>query len=180
MLFFLREGGGIRFHAVKCDEMSKCGFLFSLFIFLLRKAQNAQIAIYISAVWCYHIHSNQRRNSMESPLAQKSKSFALDIIKLCNQIKIDKRETVLVNQLMLSGASIGARVREAYCLQDKADFIKKLQDALKDCSETEYWIELLIESGTYYSDRMILEKCIEIKKMLISTIAKESEAAKAE
>ena len=87
---------------------------------------------------------------------------------------------MLVNQLMLSGASIGARVREAYCLQDRNDFIKKLQDALKDCSETEYWIELLIESGTYYSDRMILEKCIEIKKMLMSTIAKESEAAKAD
>ena len=116
----------------------------------------------------------------DSPLVEKSKSFALDIIKLCNQIKIDKRETVLVNQLMLSGASIGARVREAYCLQDKSDFVKKLQDALKDCSETEYWIELLIESGTYYSDRMILEKCIEIKKMLISTIAKESETAKPE
>ena len=139
-----------------------------------------QITIYFSVIRCYHIRSTQRRNSMESPLAQKSKSFALDIIKLCNQIKIDKRETVLVNQLMLSGASIGARVREAYCLQDKADFIKKLQDALKDCSETEYRIELLIESGTYYSDRMILEKCIEIKKMLISTIAKESETAKAE
>jgi len=116
----------------------------------------------------------------DSPLVEQSKSFALDIIKLCNQIKIDRRETVLVNQLMLSGASIGARVREAYCLQDRNDFIKKLQDALKDCSETEYWIELLIESGTYYSDRMILEKCIEIKKMLMSTIAKESEAAKAD
>ena len=109
----------------------------------------------------------------DSPLVEQSKSFALDIIKLCNQIKIDRRETVLVNQLMLSGASIGARVREAYCLQDR-------NDALKDCSETEYWIELLIESGTYYSDRMILEKCIEIKKMLMSTIAKESEAAKAD
>ena len=116
----------------------------------------------------------------DSPLVEQSKSFALDIIKLCNQIKIDRRETVLVNQLMLSGASIGARVREAYCLHDKNDFIKKLQEALKDCSETEYWIELLIESGTYYSDRMILEKCIEIKKMLMSTIAKESETAKAE
>ena len=50
----------------------------------------------------------------DSPLVEQSKSFALDIIKLCNQIKIDRRETVLVNQLMLSGASIGARVREAY------------------------------------------------------------------
>lgn len=116
----------------------------------------------------------------DSPLVEQSKSFALDIIKLCNQIKIDRRETVLVNQLMLSGASIGARVREAYCLQDRNDFIKKLQDALKDCSETEYWIELLVESGTYYSDRMILEKCIEIKKMLMSTIAKESEAGKSQ
>ena len=55
----------------------------------------------------------------DSPLVEQSKSFALDIIKLCNQIKIDRRETVLVNQLMLSGASIGARVREAYARQKR-------------------------------------------------------------
>lgn len=67
----------------------------------------------------------------DSPLVEQSKSFALDIIKLCNQIKIDRRETVLVNQLMLSGASIGARVREAYCLQDRNDFIKNCKTRSK-------------------------------------------------
>ena len=51
----------------------------------------------------------------------------------------------------------------------KADFIAKLQIALKECSETEYWIELLIESG-YSSDTEILNKCIELKKILIASV----------
>ena len=51
----------------------------------------------------------------------------------------------------------------------KADFIAKLQIALKECSESEYWLELLIESG-YYEDKRILEQCVVIKKLLISSV----------
>ena len=106
---------------------------------------------------------------MDSPLLSKSKSFALEIIKACNEIKSSKRESVLTNQLIRSGTSIGANIREAFYGHRRADFIAKLQIALKDCSESEYWLELLIESG-YYSDSAILEHCIEIKKILISSI----------
>ncbi|MDY5642007.1 MAG: four helix bundle protein [Candidatus Faecousia sp.] len=102
-------------------------------------------------------------------MQEKSKAFALRIIRVCNEVKEKKRESVLTNQLIRSGTSIGANIREAFYAHGKADFIAKLQIALKECSESEYWLELLIESG-YYDDREILEQCIEVKKLLISSI----------
>lgn len=105
----------------------------------------------------------------DSPLITKSKEFALQIIKVCNHIKQTKKETVLTNQLIRSGTSVGANIREAFYGHGKADFIAKLQIALKECSESEYWLELLIESD-YYDDKKILEMCIEVKKLLISSI----------
>ena len=78
-------------------------------------------------------------------------------------------DSPLINQFLRSGTSIGANIREAFYAHGKADFIAKLQIALKECSESEYWLELLIESG-YYGDKSILDRCIEIKKILISSI----------
>ena len=106
---------------------------------------------------------------MGSPLLDKSKVFTLRIIKVCNEVKREKKESILTNQLVRSGTSIGANIREAFYTHGKADFIAKLQIALKECSESEYWLELLIESG-YYDDLSILHQCIEIKKLLISSI----------
>ena len=104
-----------------------------------------------------------------SPLLLKSKVFALDIIRVCNEIKQSKRESVLTNQLIRSGTSIGANIREAFYAHGKADFIAKLQIALKECSESEYWLELLLESGYYY-DKTILDRCVEVKRILIASI----------
>lgn len=73
--------------------------------------------------------------------------------------KTAKKETVLTNQLIRLGTSIGAKIREAFYGHGTADFIAKLQTVLKECSESEYWFELLIESG-YYDNRDILDKCI--------------------
>ena len=105
----------------------------------------------------------------DSPLMIKSKVFALDIIRICNEIHETKHESILTKQLVRSGTSIGANIREAFYAHGKADFVAKLQIALKECSESEYWLELLIESG-YYDDKVILDKCIEVKKLLISSI----------
>ena len=91
------------------------------------------------------------------------------MIKVCNEIKRSKRENVLTNQLIRSGTSIGANIREAFYGHGRADFIAKLQIALKECAESEYWLELLIESG-YYDDQSILERCTELKKLLISSL----------
>ena len=114
----------------------------------------------------------------ESALMVKSKAFALEVIRLCRVLREVKCEGALINQFLRSGTSIGANVREAFYAHGKADFIAKLHIALKECSETEYWLELLIESG-YYNDRTILDKCIEIKRILISSLntAKENNHA---
>ena len=106
---------------------------------------------------------------MQSPLLEKSKAFALQIIKICNAVKREKKESILTNQLVRSGTSIGANIREAFYAHGRADFIAKLQIALKECSESEYWLELLIESG-YYEDHTILNQCIEIKRLLIASL----------
>ena len=100
----------------------------------------------------------------DSPLIIKSKEFALQIIKVCNYVKQTKKESVLTNQLIRSGTSVGANIREAFYGHGTADFIAKLQISLKECSESEYWLELLIESE-YYHDKTILDRCVEIKKI---------------
>ena len=105
----------------------------------------------------------------DSPLMVKSKELALEVIKLCKELRTSKCEGALISQFLRSGTSLGANVREAQYAHGTADFIAKLQIALKECSETEYWIELLIDSG-YFSDTEILNKCIEVKKILISLI----------
>ena len=113
----------------------------------------------------------------DSPLLVKSKAFALEVIKACNEIKKAKHESVLVNQFLRSGTSIGANIREAFYGHGKADFIAKLQIALKECSESEYWIELLLESG-YYFDETLLDKCTELKRILISSVNTAKENSK--
>ena len=105
----------------------------------------------------------------DSILLTKSKAFALHIIRFCNEIKKDRRESVLTNQLLRSGTSIGANVREAFYAHSRTDFISKLQIALKECSESEYWLELLLESG-YSQDTAILPQCTELKRILIASI----------
>ena len=105
----------------------------------------------------------------ESALIAKSKEFALQIIRVCNEIKNTRKESVLTNQLIRSGTSVGANIREAFYAHGKADFIAKLQIALKECSESEYWLELLIESS-YYDKHDILDLCIEVKRLLISSL----------
>ena len=77
----------------------------------------------------------------DSPLMIKSKAFALNIIRVCNEIKRSQKESILTNQLIRPGTSIGANIREAFYAHGKADFIAKLQIALKECSESEYWLD---------------------------------------
>ena len=102
----------------------------------------------------------------ENKLVDLSMDFAVKIMKTCEHIK---GHYSINNQLERSGTSIGANIREAFYAHSKSDFVSKLQIALKECYETEYWIELLIDGG-YYNNKEIQEKCIEIKKMLIASI----------
>ena len=84
---------------------------------------------------------------MENNIQTRSKQFAIRIIKLCSFLYNNSEVTkVLANQLLRSGTSIGANVREAQSAQSDRDFLNKLEIALKEARETEYWLELLIES----------------------------------
>ena len=102
----------------------------------------------------------------ESILRNKSKEFAKQIVYMCRDIKANARESVLTNQLLRSGTSIGANIHEAQYAQGKKDFISKLEIAQKECFETEYWLELLSE--TVY--KPLQNQCGTIRRMLISSI----------
>src|SRR5665647_2554119 len=83
----------------------------------------------------------------ENVIKTKSFAFALRIIKLYQYLQTEKKEYILSKQLMRSGTSVGAIVRESEQAESKSDFIHKLAIAQKEASETEYWIELLNQSG---------------------------------
>ena len=106
----------------------------------------------------------------ENVIVDKSKAFALRIIRMYQYLCSEKKEFVLSKQVLRSGTSIGANVKEAVRGQSKADFYAKMNIALKECSETEYWLELLHESD-YIDDESfdsIYKDCKEILKLLMS------------
>ena len=108
----------------------------------------------------------------ENALVEKSILFAARIIKLHKYLIKTKKETIIAKQIVRSGTSIGANINEANYGQSRADFISKLHIALKETAETEYWLKLLILSE-YITDDMgnsILQDCMEIKRLLISSI----------
>ena len=82
----------------------------------------------------------------KSAILTKSKDFAVRIIKLTRYLQEDKHEYVLSKQILRSGTSIGANARESNNAQSRADFLSKLSIALKEADETQYWLELLVES----------------------------------
>lgn len=108
----------------------------------------------------------------DSVLRDKSKDFAKDIVLLCREIKSNFKEAVLVNQLLRSGTSIGANIHEAQYAQSTSDFISKLEIAQKECYETEYWLQLLFETGCINESRYnaIQNDCGAIRRMLISSL----------
>ncbi len=79
-------------------------------------------------------------------LSEQSLDFAASIIELVKKLK-EKHETIIANQIGRSGTSIGANIREAHYAHGKADFVSKLQIALKEANETGYWLELLYRTG---------------------------------
>ena len=83
----------------------------------------------------------------ENKVLELSKDLALDVLNLCDTIKETKKDLVLVNQLIRSGTSVGANIHESEYAQSKADFVSKLRIALKECYESEYWLELLFKRG---------------------------------
>ena len=102
-------------------------------------------------------------------LVELSMDFSVKIVNLCDSIK---GKSALTNQIIRSGTSIGANIHEANYAHSRADFISKMQIALKECYETEYWLELFMK--TKIIDELCYKKmkndCGKIRKILISSI----------
>ena len=107
-----------------------------------------------------------------SIMRDKAKEFAKSIVFLCRNMTAEHKEMVLVNQLLRSGTSIGANIHEAQYAQGTRDFISKLEIAQKECYETEYWLELLYETGCIEEAiyKSIQNDCGAIRRMLISSL----------
>jgi four helix bundle protein len=107
----------------------------------------------------------------ESVLKNKSYSFAISIVNIYKKLIADK-EFVLSKQLLRSGTSIGAMVREAEFGQSKADFSSKLSIALKEANETDYWLSLLKDTGYISESEFIsLEShCKELIRILAASV----------
>ena len=104
----------------------------------------------------------------EGKLSDLSMDFAVSVLKLCDGIQGHRS---IVNQLERSATSIGANIREANYAHSRADFVSKLQIALKECYETEYWLELMekaeiVPNGSISNP---LHDCGSIRKMLIAS-----------
>ena len=108
----------------------------------------------------------------DNVIVDKSKEFAIRIVRLYQHLEEKKLGFVLSKQVLRIGNSIGANVKEASRAHSKADFIAKMQIALKEASETEYWIELLMETQ-YITDKAgtsLLEDCRTLIRMIMTIV----------
>jgi len=111
---------------------------------------------------------SRRRNVVK----EKSFVFALHVVAVCRSLQAEQKEFVLSKQLLRSGTAVGALVREAEQAESKADFIHKMAIALKEANESEYWIELLFQSGLLEerSYTALHAEVVELLRLLISII----------
>jgi len=110
--------------------------------------------------------------AQNSILLEKSLTFAARVVKLHKYLTKEKHENIISKQIIRSATSIGANANEAVYGISKADFVAKLHISLKETAETEYWIRLLILSE-YITEKegdSLLNDCLEIKKILVSTL----------
>ena len=110
--------------------------------------------------------------AQKSILLDKSLLFAARIVKLNKHLTKEKKEHIISKQIVRSATSIGANANEAIYGQSKADFIAKLHISLKETAETEYWLRLLVLSEyiTEKEGESLINDCLEIKRILISTL----------
>ena len=108
----------------------------------------------------------------DSILRDTTKNFSKEIVILCRKIKQNGVEATLANQLLRSGTSVGANVHEAQYAQGTKDFISKLEIALKECNESDFWIQLIYETdGLTKEEYEYFQKyCINIRRMIVASV----------
>ncbi len=119
--------------------------------------------------------SNEAKNSYqyrENVILTKSKAFAVNIVRLCQSLQGEKREFVLSKQVLRSGTSIGANAKEAINGASNKDFGNKMIIALKEAGETEYWLEILFETGYISVEQFdnLTAECRELIKILTAIL----------
>ncbi len=109
---------------------------------------------------------------MNNPIQEKSFRFAVRIVNLCRHLQNEQKEYILTKQLLKSGTSIGANVSESQQAQSRPDFVSKLNIALKEAYESNYWLRLLHETNFLTDDafQSIITDCQELERLLISII----------
>ena len=121
---------------------------------------------------CYIMIASGREKMKENLLKTKSLAFSVRIVGLYRYLTEQKKEYILSKQILRSGTSIGANIYEANYGQSQVDFAAKLQIALKEAAETEYWLLLLTQTN-YLEESMgksLNEDCLELKRLLISSV----------
>ena len=108
----------------------------------------------------------------ENKLLIDSKEFAKKIVLLCRELKTRNVESPIRDQLLRSGTSIGANIHEAQYAQGTKDFISKFEIALKECNESEYWLELLYETNGITSEefKAFQKQCVDLRRMLVASV----------
>ena len=107
-----------------------------------------------------------------NPLVILSKEFSVDIVRLCTSLKDFKISSILLNQLLRCATSIGANIHEGNYASSRADFINKFKIALKECYETEYWLDIFKDSEIIAQEThtLLIAKCYKLRKMLSASI----------
>lgn len=103
---------------------------------------------------------------------KKAFDFSIRIVDLYKELSKEKKEFTLFNQILRSGTSIGANIKEGLQTQSKKDFLNKMNISLKEASETEYWIEVLIATKYIDADatKALLTECKDLNRMLCSIV----------
>ena len=174
---------------MKCASTAHEESIVLRFMFRLWNTSYERIATQYASASCRVaiLHYNQkliylteeRIEMRNDKLSVQSMDFAVSIVNLVKFLK-EKRESIISNQLGRSGTSIGANIREAQYAHGKADFIAKLQIALKEANETGYWLELLYKTNyiTENEYRTLDSACTNIRVMLILSINTAKETVK--
>ena len=116
------------------------------------------------------VESYMQNNNIQN----KSFQFVIRIVNMCKLLRDDRKETILLKQLLRSGTSIGANVAEAQNAQSRADFLSKLSIALKEATETEYWLRLLEATDYLTAEEFssIHGACVELERILFASVKK--------
>ena len=109
---------------------------------------------------------------MSHNIQDKSFDFAVRIVRLCKVLRFERKEYTLSNQLLRSGTSIGANIAEAQNAQSRADFLSKLNIALKEATETKYWLRLLEAADYLKKDEYLsfMKDCVELERILVCSV----------